>query len=116
MGVAILSGVIASLEHRVSQNAGPSTPTMFASQLPSATNGVSTPNMPGTMTPNINVDELPDASIPTRFLACVNRAETAKRLKATFRSTTGILAAENVEILWGENLRAVQESDVILLW
>lgn len=116
MGVAILSGVIASLERRAPQNAGPSTPTMSSSQLLDTANGIPTSNIPGTMTPNVNVDELPDASIPGRFLACVNRAETAKRLKATFRSTLGMLAAETVEILWGENLRAVQESDVILLW
>jgi len=117
MGVAILSGVIASLENRVPQFTGPSTPTLAASQLPGGpiNGGTATPNMPGTMTPNVNVDDLPDASIPTRFLACVNRAETAKRLRATFRSTIGPLEAENVEILWGENLRAVQEADVILL-
>lgn len=107
MGVAVLSGVIASLERRVSQNTGPSTPTMSTSQLPPVSNGIATPNMPGTMTPNVNVDELPDASIPTRFLACVNRAESAKRLKATFRTTVGLMAAEQIEILWGENLRAV---------
>ena len=118
MGVAILSGVMASLENRVPQITGPSTPTLAASQLPGGpvNGGTATPHMPGTMTPNVNVDDLPDASIPTRFLACVNRAETAKRLRATFRSTVGPLAAENVEILWGENLRAVQEADVILLW
>ncbi|KAG8746902.1 delta 1-pyrroline-5-carboxylate reductase [Ceratobasidium sp. 414] len=115
MGVAILSGIVASLEHRVPGLAGPSTPTLAATQLPSTSNGTSTPNLPGTMTPNINVDELPDASIPTRFLACVNRAETAKRLRPTLRTTMGPIAAEQVEILWGENLRAVQESDVVLL-
>ncbi|GAB1517901.1 hypothetical protein RhiTH_000956 [Rhizoctonia solani] len=84
-------------------------------QLPPVSNGMSTPNLPGTMTPNVNVDELPDASIPSRFLACVNRAESAKRLKATFRSTVGLMAAEQIEIMWGENLRAVQESNVVLL-
>jgi pyrroline-5-carboxylate reductase len=116
MGVAILSGVVASLENRVPNFAGPSTPTLAASQLPGTANGNSTPNMPGTMTPNVNVDELPDASIPTRFLACVNRAETAKRLRATLRVAMGVLAAESVEILWRENLKAVQEADVVLLW
>ncbi|KAG8733714.1 delta 1-pyrroline-5-carboxylate reductase [Ceratobasidium sp. 423] len=115
MGVAILSGVIASLENRVPQNNGPSTPTTSTSQLPSISNGISTPNMPGTMTPNISIDELPDASIPTRFLACVNRAESAKRLKATFQNNLGLMTAGQIEILWGENLRAVRESDVILL-
>ncbi|CAE6516996.1 unnamed protein product [Rhizoctonia solani] len=115
MGVAVLSGVITSLEHRISQNNGPSTPTVPTLGHPSISKGISTPNMPGTMTPNVNADELPDASIPTRFLACVNRAESAKRLKATFRSTLGLMTAEQIEILCGENLRAVQESDVVLL-
>ncbi|CAE7130478.1 unnamed protein product [Rhizoctonia solani] len=54
-------------------------------------------------------------NLNSQFLACVNRAESAKRLKATFRSTVGVMAAEQIEILWGENLRAVQESDVVLL-
>ncbi|KAG8709437.1 delta 1-pyrroline-5-carboxylate reductase [Ceratobasidium sp. 395] len=116
MGVAILSGIVASLEHRAQQGlVGPSTPTLAAAQLPNTSNGTSTPNLPGAMTPNINIDELPDASIPSRFLACVNRAETAKRLRTTLKTTMGPIAAEQVEILWGENLRAVQESDVVLL-
>lgn len=99
MGIAILSGVLDSLAARNEQG-GPVQRTPAAS---------------GTTTPVTSYLTLTaEASIPSRFIACVNRVESVRRLKKTFKDLGGL--AEQVEVLSGENLRAVQESDVILLW
>jgi len=93
MGVAVISGVIASLQSRQNYlHAGPKWES----------------HTPGTMTPAV---EDPDESIPSRFLATVGREETARRLSKTFAQ----LANHQVEISWGSNLKAVQEADVVLL-
>jgi hypothetical protein len=94
MGIAILSGVIASMES--------STTLSHFAKLKWES------HTPGTSTP---VDQESDPSLPGRFIACVNRRETAEKLKQTFGSM-----GQPVEIVARGNLRAVQEADVIILW
>lgn len=98
MGIAIMSGVLASLD----------------SQSPLHRLGSGYPkwesHTPGTSTPT-NVTES-DPTLPSRFIACVTREESAKRLRGTFRSLVG---GEAIEVTVGQNIAAVQQSDVVLL-
>jgi len=96
MGVAILSGVIASMESQSSESyfsRGPNWET----------------HTPGTMTPALNGDP----TVPTRFLATVNREESTKKLRRHF-SSLGALGS-GVEISAGKNVDAVQQSDIVIL-
>lgn len=99
MGIAIISGVLASLD----------------SQSPLHRLGSGFPkwesHTPGTSTPT-NVTE-GDPTLPSRFIACVKREESAKRLRGTFRSFVG---GEAIEVTVEQNIAAVQQSDVVLLW
>ena len=90
MGVAILSGVIASLDSKPKLNA----PKWEL-------------HTPGTVTPTGS----PDDTTPSRFIACVSRAESVKRLQQAFEGLS-----KQVEVRAGENVRSVEESDVVLLW
>jgi pyrroline-5-carboxylate reductase len=93
MGVAITSGVLASLQPHMPFN----DPQKWESYTP----GTSSPTR----------DE--DASLPTRFMACVKRHETAKNLVQMFAAVPGSSAVE----VWADrNVEAVQEADVVLLW
>ncbi|KAF7322867.1 Pyrroline-5-carboxylate reductase [Mycena chlorophos] len=96
MGIAVLSGIIDSLDV-----ARPLTHTVAQNKWEVHT--------PGTMTPT----GPPDASIPTRFLACVSREDSATRLRNVF-SALGPMGA-GVEVLASRNLEAVQKADVVLL-
>ena len=91
MGVAILSGVLASLDAK------------SALVLPQPKWESHTP---GTVTPQT----LEDETLPSRYLACVGREETAQKLRAAF------IAGRSVEILCARNVEAVNESHVVLLW
>ena len=55
-----------------------------------------------------------DETLPSRYLACVSRQESAKKLQGIFYDLGGL--GPSVEVLVGENVRAAQEADVILLW
>ena len=94
MGVAILSGVLASLDARNSFVPQPKWES----------------HTPGTMTPQT----LEDESLPSRFIACVSREETAKRLGSAFFAA-GTLG-RSVEIVQSRNVEAARQSNVILLW
>ena len=96
MGVAILSGVIASLEAK------------HDSALPAHAKWES--HTPGTVTPQT----LDDEALPSRFIACVSREETARKLKSAFFAA-GTLG-RSVEIFQGRNVDAVREASVVLLW
>ncbi|PFH52407.1 hypothetical protein AMATHDRAFT_2142 [Amanita thiersii Skay4041] len=98
MGIAILSGVIDGLN---SASAATTNHQNGFHKWESHTPGTLTPVGP------------PDATVPSRFLACVNREETAKRLRSTF-ATLGALG-ESVEIVAKQNSEAVRQSDVVLL-
>src|ERR1700761_1558309 len=96
MGVAITSSVLASLQP----------------QNPFYGNGLQKweSHTPGTTTPAVNFS---DPTLPSRFIACVKREETAKRLINTFNAIQGGMT---VEVWADKNLQAVQEATVILLW
>lgn len=95
MGIAVLSGVIDSLD---------SGSRIF--------NGLSKweSHTPGTVTPVGH----PDETLPARFIACVNREESAVKLRKIFGALGNL--GEKVEVVASQNLKAVQEADVVLLW
>ncbi|KZT09469.1 pyrroline-5-carboxylate reductase [Laetiporus sulphureus 93-53] len=95
MGVAVISGVLASLEAK--EVAGPFPHAKWESHTP------------GTMTPH----ELEDEALPSRFIACVTREESAKKLRATFASSGSL--GHTVKVLVSDNVHGVQQSDVVLL-
>ncbi|CAG8958005.1 hypothetical protein HYFRA_00000348 [Hymenoscyphus fraxineus] len=86
MGIAILSGILSSL-HEIS----------LQSSASISSSGSSTPS------------ETP-ARLPSRFIACVRRAESAKRIKKALADHIS-----TVKIVQNENVKACQEADVILL-
>ena len=96
MGVAVLSGVIASLE-------SVHDPAYRTPKWESHT--------PGTVTPTLISS---DDSLPSRFIACVSREESAKRLRSLFFGLGGL--GPGVEVCVASNVQAVQQSDVVLLW
>lgn len=79
MGVAILSGILASLQEH-----------------PKAGTSASTEDLP--------------PRVPSRFIACVKRPESAKRVEEAL-STYG----QDLETVVDDNLRGLQEADVVLL-
>jgi pyrroline-5-carboxylate reductase len=95
MGVAIISGVIASLQSR--DNA------QFIPKWESHTPGTSTPTA-----------DSPDPSLPSSFTAIVTRPESAKKLQHTF-SLLGRLGS-SVQVVVGENIAAATQADVVILW
>jgi len=95
MGVAIISGVVASLQSRDNVHIFPKWES----------------HTPGTSTPTA---DSPDPSLPSFFIATVTREESAKKLQHTFGLLGGLGAT--VQVLVGENLVAVQRSDVVILW
>lgn len=97
MGVAILSGVLASLDAH--NKYGQHTAAKWESHTP----GTLTPTIPQT-----------DDSQPSRYIACVTREETMKRLNNLFFSLGG--GRPTVDVRINQNVAAVQESQVILLW
>lgn len=93
MGVAVLSGTLASLESNA--------PSIPPQKWEYHTSGTTTP-VQGS-----------DPSLPSRFLACVNREESARKLRKFFGSTN---LGQTVEVSADQNVYAVKQSDVILLW
>ncbi len=98
MGVAVLSGVIDSL--------------YSATKPLNLENGFQKwdSHTPGTLTPT----GLSDATVPSRFLACVSREESAKKLRRVFDAMGEL--GQSVEILTGRNVDGVKNADVVLLW
>ncbi|KAH6624438.1 pyrroline-5-carboxylate reductase dimerization-domain-containing protein [Chaetomium sp. MPI-SDFR-AT-0129] len=88
MGIAILSGILASLDE-----------IQDAHNKPSAS-GTSTPLYETSVT----------TRLPSRFIACVRRPESAKKLKATFANHLN-----SVTIAQNANVASVQKADIILL-
>lgn len=99
MGIAITSGVLASLEARTTARSEGSPERQSASA-----SGTSTPTLLSAS----------DAAVPSRFLACVSRQESARKLRRTFGDLGP--AGQAVEIVVGDNLQAIQESEVVILW
>jgi pyrroline-5-carboxylate reductase len=95
MGVAILSGVVASLDSKSNSTNG----------LPKWES-----HTPGTLTPT----GPPNTPVPSRFIACVSREESAAKLRTLFADIKGL--GGSVEVVASQNLQAVQQADVVLLW
>jgi len=93
MGIAILSGVLDSLV----------TPSLITRPFSQASYD-STPSTP------LDIE----SSKPSKFIACVNREETAKSLRKTLKGVASGKGGE-VEVVWNDNTRSVEKSDVILL-
>lgn len=111
MGIAVLSGVVASLEARHAHvSNSPNANQLLSSQSPKVPKWES--HTSGTSTPVAVPDS--DASLPSRFIACVSREESVRHLMRTFHGRGGL--SESVEIVAGENLASVGEADVVLLW
>jgi len=90
MGIAILSGILSSLY----ELQAPKNPL-----LSQATSGTSTPA----------TEEIP-TRLPSRFIACVRRPESAKKVK-----TALVDHLKAVKIVQNDNVNAVTEADVVLL-
>ena len=97
MGIAILSGVIDSLD-ATSRLTNQAQPPKWESHTP----GTVTPVGP------------PDATVPSRYIACVSRQESASKLRTIFGSL-GFLGS-GIEVVADENVKSVEQADVILLW
>ena len=95
MGIAVLSGVIDSLD---TSSRLFTKPSKWESHTP------------GTLTPV----GLPDASVPVEYIACVSREASALKLRKVFDSLGAM--GEAVQIFASRNVEAVQQSDVVLLW
>src|SRR6266478_8020193 len=91
MGIAITSGVLASLHSQSPLHGLNSGQPKWESHTP------------GTSTPTVAAGD--DPTLPSRFIACVQREESARRLRETFRA---VLGGGAVEITVGENVSAVQ--------
>lgn len=89
MGIAILSGILASLQ----EMQGPTKPFQ--------------PSASGTSTP-LN-EELP-SRLPSRFIACVRRPESAKKVRAALGGYAGA-----VSVVQNENVASVRQSEVVIL-
>jgi len=98
MGVAVTAGVLASLDSRSPLHGLGSGQPKWESHTP------------GTSTPTNIADD--DPTLPSRFIACVKREESARRLREKFRALVG---GEAIEVTVGKNVAAVQQSDVVLL-
>ena len=88
MGIAILSGILSSLYEIQPQK------SLFLQ----STSGTSTP-----------AEEIP-SRLPSKFIACVRRPESAKKIK---KALAAHLKA--VKIVQNDNVAACQEADVVLL-
>lgn len=87
MGIAVLSGILTSLDE-------------MQDAKQSSTSGTSTPLYETTTT----------TRLPSRFICCVRRPESVKKLKATFQAH-----ASSVSVAQNANVPSVQQADVILL-
>lgn len=101
MGIAILSGVLSSLESRLATYPdGRHTPREPAS-------GISTP------TASLFLDA-PEETLPSRFLATVGREETVRKLRRTFAA---LPLGKDVDVRSGPgaNVAAARAADVVLI-
>ncbi|KAI9830100.1 MAG: delta 1-pyrroline-5-carboxylate reductase [Phylliscum demangeonii] len=94
MGIAILSGILSSLAELKTSSS-----SFLALHNPG-------PSVSGTSTP---AEELP-THLPTRFIACVRRHESAKRVRAALSAY-----ASSLKIVQNDNRGGVEAGDVIIL-
>ncbi|TGO22315.1 hypothetical protein BPAE_0173g00150 [Botrytis paeoniae] len=91
MGIAILSAILSCLNT-------PQTPI----SIPPTTSGTSTPAYPTE----------PPTRLPSKFIACVRRPKSAKKVLQTLYS---YFPTSSITILQNENVLAVQRASIILL-
>ncbi|GLB35415.1 putative pyrroline-5-carboxylate reductase [Lyophyllum shimeji] len=96
MGIAVLSGVVQSLDNTSRLAAGAE-----VAKWESHTPGTVTPTGP------------PDETSPSRYIACVSRQESAGKLRKIF-GALGALGS-SIEVVAGQNLPSVEQADVVLL-
>ncbi|KPI39423.1 Pyrroline-5-carboxylate [Cyphellophora attinorum] len=94
LGIAILSGILSSISHHPSTAPSPAYPD----------SGTATPTGDGPSTPS---------RTPTRFIGCVRRPESAKRVRNAVSGFSA--AAGNVTVLQNENVKGVEQADVVIL-
>ncbi|KAG0635256.1 pyrroline-5-carboxylate reductase dimerization-domain-containing protein [Tuber brumale] len=99
MGVAILSGILSSLS------------TTSFSRLPSAS-GTSTPTGGALLPTRFHDASRTPTRLPSKFIACVKRPESASRVRRAFE---GLAGAPTVEVYTGRNLEGVRRADVVIL-
>ncbi|TAQ87513.1 hypothetical protein B7494_g4148 [Chlorociboria aeruginascens] len=95
MGIAILSGILSSLQEINTPLKTPTTPFL---QISTSVSGSSTP-----------AEELP-TRLPSKFIACVRRPESARKVKQALSPYGAPL-----KIVQNDNVAACQEADVVLL-
>lgn len=100
MGIAVLSGVIDSLEAASSRAISEG---LTGAKLKWES------HTPGTLTPTSE-----DPAIPTRFIACVKRQESARKLGKTF-GDLGRLGGTVEIVTASRNAEAVKSADVVVL-
>jgi pyrroline-5-carboxylate reductase len=93
MGIAIMSGIMAHLEDRYKG----------VSFLPPI-------RLVDNSTPSTPIEELPQ-NVPGRFIACVRRNQSAKRIQEVL----GRYQRPITSVYINENVKAVEEADIILL-
>jgi len=91
MGVAIVSGILDSIFHPSANGVGAS--------RPGSSSGTSTPILIAKKTHRM----------PSKFIACVKRDESARNLRHTFDHSP------HVEILCRENVKGAKAADLVLL-
>lgn len=104
MGVAILSGVLKSLEARLSL---PLNDEGSAGREPPS--GISTP----TASQFLNA---PEDTLPSNFAVTVGREETVRKLRKVFKEMGRLGEAVDVRGGPGVNVQTASEADVILIW
>jgi pyrroline-5-carboxylate reductase len=98
LGIAILSGILTSLSEMHSSLPSPAYPD----------SGTTTPT---TDAPSGNV---PLLRAPSKFIACIRRPESAKRIKKAISSYPEFIS-NSVTVLQNENIQGVSEADVVIL-
>ena len=102
MGIAILSGVVQSLD-----------PALRVAQgLESVKLEKWESHTPGTQTPTAS--NASDTSIPSKFIACVKSDLSAQKLKVVFGQLGGL--GSQIEVATEQNVHSVSQADVVLLW
>lgn len=110
MGIAVLSGVIDSLAAASAKSTIKLNGLSNGNGHHAASAEKWESHTPGTVTPT----EPLDTTVPSRFIACVSREETAKKLETIFGGLGEL--GRTVEIVAGRNVEAVRNADVVLLW
>ena len=102
LGIAILCGILDSISHHPNKSAAPSPAYPDSGTATPTTNGSSASN---------GIDKL--FQTPTRFIGCVRRPQSAKRIKTAVADFPAV--ASDVEIYQNQNVKAVEQADVVIL-